>query len=405
MYKYFFMILIISYHVGAETRPDLSQNLSIQGFDKAQESEKVRQGHLLRSFVPTLSLELGQERFQSGKYTSRSNPYGMLEAKVNLFRGGRDVLESKNKNLEAQISTFNRDSAGREEISKIRKIQWQIIFNNSMIKLLQAERKENSEIKGQASVRAKTGVATRSDELEFTIHASELDEEIESLGHENQILKIGLLPLLGLSSADGLVFPESLEHEHNTDLLTLTYSSANHPQVEKLKAESESSEIQNQTLRRWWAPSLDLYGGYYLYTLRDRDYLAIRERDDRVVGLRLNFELFDGFKSSNQSTATYYQTESKRLMARHLERQTDAQFLMYQEDLKHTHEVMHYVEERISKSRDFLKITLKEYDRGVKNSLDALTAMQRYYRYEKQLIGKKKEYQIIKTDLLQILGQ
>ena len=91
-------------------------------------------------------------------------------------------------------------------------------------------------------------------------------------------------------------------------------------------------------------------------------------------------------------------------MARHIERQTDAQYIMYQEDMKHTHEVMHYIEDRIKKSKDYLRITLEEYDRGVKNSLDALTAMQRYYRYEKQYLEKKKEYQLIKADLMAIQG-
>jgi outer membrane protein TolC len=133
--------------------------------------------------------------------------------------------------------------------------------------------------------------------------------------------------------------------------------------------------------------------------------VAYNARDDRVIGLRLSFELFDGLKSQNQSTATEYQAESKRLMARHIERQTDAQFLMYQEDLKHTHEVMHYVEDRIKKSKNYLTATLQEYDRGVKNSLDALTAMQRYYGYEKEFLMRKKEYQTIKSDLLAILGE
>ena len=66
---------------------------------------------------------------------------------------------------------------------------------------------------------------------------------------------------------------------------------------------------------------------------------------------------------------------------------------------------MHYIEDRIKKSKDYLKATLDEYDRGVKNSLDALTAMQRYYRYEKQYLEKKKEYQVIKSDILALRGE
>jgi outer membrane protein TolC len=329
----------------------------------------------------------------------------MVEARFNLFRGGRDKIESGIRDLQAEIGKFSLDSAARDELNKVRKIQWLVIYNLELIKIVEREKIENSKLKDQAIRRARSGIATSSDTLEFMIYNSQLEETIESLNHENKILKIGLLPLLGVDSSESLSFSQSLEHEHDESVMKTTYSSIKNPQVKTLKAEYESFNLQKTSISRYWTPTFDIYGGYYQYTLRDRDYVAYGPRDDRVVGVRLTFELFDGLKSQNQSTATEYQAESKLLMARHLERQTDAQFLMYQEDLKHTHEVMHYVEDRIKKSKTYLTATLQEYDRGVKNSLDALTAMQRYYGYEKEFILRKKEYQIIKSDLLAILGE
>ena len=405
MYVLFSLIIFLLNSAFAQSDVPLHNNLSIQSYDKANESAEVKTGYLGRSFLPSLTFELGQEKFQTGRYKSYSNPYGMLEAKLNLFRGGRDNIESGIRDLQAQIGKYNLDSAGREELNKVRKIQWQIIYNLELIKIVERERIENSKLKEQAIRRARSGISTSSDTLEFMIYNSQLEETIESLNHENKILKIGLLPLLGLDSSESLSFPQSLEHEHDDIVMKKTYSSIKNPQVQTLNAEYESFNLQKKSINRYWTPRFDLYGGYYLYTLRDRDYMAYNARDDRVIGLRLSFELFDGLKSQNQSTATEYQAESKRLMARHIERQTDAQFLMYQEDLKHTHEVMHYVEDRIKKSKSYLAATLQEYDRGVKNSLDALTAMQRYYGYEKEFLLRKKEYQTIKSDLLAILGE
>jgi outer membrane protein len=405
MYVLFSLTIFLLSSVFAQSDVPLHNNLSIQSYDKANESAKIKTGYLGRSFLPSLTFELGQEKFQTGRYKTYSNPYGMLEAKLNLFRGGRDNIESGIRDLQAQIGKYNLDSAGREELNKVRKIQWQIVYNLELIKIVERERIENSKLKEQAIRRARSGISTSSDTLEFMIYNSQLEETIESLNHENKILKIGLLPLLGLDSSESLSFSQSLEHEHDDIVMKKTYSSIKNPQVQTLDAEYESFNLQKKSINRYWTPTFDLYGGYYLYTLRDRDYVAYNARDDRVIGLRLSFELFDGLKSQNQSTATEYQAESKRLMARHLERQTDAQFLMYQEDLKHTHEVMHYVEDRIKKSKNYLTATLQEYDRGVKNSLDALTAMQRYYGYEKEFLLRKKEYQTIKSDLLAILGE
>lgn len=383
----------------------VKKNLAIQSFGKTIESEEVRRGHLGRSFLPTLFLDLGQERFQTGKYPTRTEPYGFLEARFNLFRGGRDKIESNIRDLQAKIATFNKDVATRDELNKVRKLQYQIIYNNELIAILEKEVEDNANIKAQAIRRARSGVATQTDSLEFTIYQSELEESLESLRHENKILTIGLLPLLGLDTAEGLNLNGSIDHQHDDDLLAREMAFNKHPQVASLDAEYESLNYQKQSNNLWWTPSLDLYGGYYLYTLRDRDYLAIRERDDRVVGLRLTFELFDGLKSPTLAKSNYYQSEAKRLMARHAEKQNSARFIMLKEELKHTHEVMHYVLDRIKKSKNYLKLTINEYDRGVKNSLDALVAMQRYYNYEKQYLQKKKEYQLTKTDLLSLLGE
>lgn len=411
MYLMTFLFLLLTAHVAAATNDNLlfenvlKKNLAVHSFGKTKEAEEARKGYLGRSFYPILILELGQEKFQTGTYKSRSEPYGLIEARFNLFRGGRDEIESNIRDLNAQIAENNRNLALRGEINKIRKLQFQIMFNNELISILEKELEVNKRLKAGALQRAKSGITTRSDTLEFTIHESELMESIESLHHENKILYIGLKPLLGLGPEEELEFTAVLEHQHDDELIKKSYSFNKHPEVETLNAEFERLENQKKSSQRWWTPSLDLYGGYYLYTLRDRDYLAIREREDRVVGLRLTMELFDGRKGSTEATATSYQSESKRIMARHTEKQTEAKFIMLKEELMHTHEVMHYVLDRIKKSKDYLNLTMKEYDRGVKNSLDALTAMQRYYRFEKEYLEKKKEYQVIKADLLAIIGE
>ncbi len=382
----------------------MSQNLSLQSFDQNVEGENVKRGFLKRSFIPTLTLELGQEKFQTGKYQNYTNPYGMLEARINLFRGGRDKIESSLRDLNARIADYNRSSNVREKILEARKLQWKIVFNNAMMKILEDESLQNKKIREQAQRRARSGVATSSDTLEFNIYQSELDETVESLQHENYILSQGLVPLLNLNPNEQLEFPDEIEHEHDESFMTLSFDAAKHPDVVSLEAQHESMDLQKRSSQLWWTPKLDLYGGYYLYTLRDRDYLAIRQRDDRVIGAKISFDLFDA-RSVNQATAASYQAEAKRLEARYKEKETQAKYIMLREDLSHTHELMHYVEDRITKSKDYLKVTLQEYDRGVKNSLDALTAVQRYHKYLKQYLEKKRDYQMIKADILALRGE
>ncbi len=409
--KRVFWLLFLSGRLFAAAEDDFllrtvtSRNLYVLGQGKVSEGEAARRGFLRRSFLPSLTLEFGQEKFQTGPYRTYGNPYGMLEARMNLFRGGRDSLESAIRDASAKVAEHQRASALREQLNKARKTQWQIVYNDLLIEILEREKVQNSRIKAQAERRARSGVATRSDNLEFNIYESELNQELESLRHENKILMTGLLPLLGVDSAEDVVLADDIDHEHDDGLLARPFQAKSHPAVSGLESEHEAAQLQRKMAKRWWTPSLDVYGGYYMYTLRDRDYMAQDVRDDRVVGARVTFEMFDGLQAHNRATVAQYQAEAKRLQARHAEKSTAAQYVMLKEDLLHTHEVMHYIQDRIRKSSDYMRMTLDEYDRGIKNSLDALTAMQRHFRYEKQYLEKKKEYQLIKADILALRGE
>lgn len=384
---------------------ELTNNLAIQSVKKEQEASEAKEGHLGRSFLPHLLLVGGEEHFKVESIPSKTEPYGFLEARFNLFRGGKDNLASEIIQLKSGLSKTQTDLKTREELNKIRKIQYEIIFNNELISILEREKEENLKIRSQANRRASSGVSTRTDSLEFTIFDSELEETIESLKHENKILKIGLAPLVGIET-ENLKFPSVLDHQHDEKLLARVENFQNHPQVVSLKLENEIFQKEKSIDRRFWLPSVDVYGGhYYNFELINRDFRDRNRLDAQAIGVRLTIELFDGLESSVAATSNQYRAEAKRLMAKHSERQSEAKFNMLKEDLIHTHEVMHYVLDRIKKSKDYLRLTLKEYDRGVKNSLDALTAMQRYYRYEKDYLEKKKEYHVIKADLLALLGE
>ena len=111
---------------GVLSQKVMTDNLSVQGQNQSVESEKAKKGYLGRSFLPSVILEFGQERFQTGRYKEYGNPYGMLEARINLFRGGRDSIESEVRNLSVRIAEYNRTSTIREQLNKVRKLQWQI---------------------------------------------------------------------------------------------------------------------------------------------------------------------------------------------------------------------------------------------------------------------------------------
>ncbi len=119
--------------------------------------------------------------------------------------------------------------------------------------------------------------------------------------------------------------------------------------------------------------------------------------------MRLSVPLFDGLRSSSEAKALRLRAEGET--RRHDQRAlaADAAVRVAKEDLKHDHELVHFAEERIAKGKLYLGRTLEEYERGVKNSLDALGAAQRYLGYRRQYAERRRDYQLTKTGLLALM--
>ncbi len=83
----------------------------------------------------------------------------------------------------------------------------------------------------------------------------------------------------------------------------------------------------------------------------------------------------------------------------------DALLLNLKEKLKANHELIHAADETLEKGTQYFKRTLDEYARGVKNSVDVLSASQKHIEFRVRTIELKREYLNAKTELLGLLGK
>ncbi len=75
------------------------------------------------------------------------------------------------------------------------------------------------------------------------------------------------------------------------------------------------------------------------------------------------------------------------------------------EELKHIHELIHVAEKRIELGKAYLRGTIDEYNRGVKNAPDVLNSMQRYVSYQRRYIDLRRDYQVSKAGLQAVLEE
>lgn len=380
------------------------RNQAVSGATLQAESAKAREGALSRSFLPSATLDAGVERFQTGRYPQVTQPYGAAEARVNLFRGGRDYWnERRLESLSSAASAKSSDDLAFQ-VAEARRAYLKLVHARAMGAVVREAQTENQRLLERANRRIKRGLAAETDRLEFEIGASQLKEDGESYSHSELQLKLRLAALLGLPEGSEIETPLMLEHVHDEALLTTQFEPGSHREAVLLAAQGAAARAVSKAASLWWAPSLDAYAGKYLYTLRERDYLASNLRDDFAVGGKLSLRLFDG--GAERAEARAQRLEAAGTERKLAQRRADlrARVRVVEEDLKHDHELVHFAEERITMAGRYLNSTLDEYDRGVKNSLDVFAAAQRLLGYRRQLAERRRDYLITKVGLMQEHG-
>ena len=383
----------------------LERNQNIQGSQLTVQASEKRTGHLVRSYLPTLLFDAGGEHFQTGSYPIRTEPYAFLETRLNVFRGGKDALEENIRQSYVRLTHAQAQRTLIEELTDARKIFWHLIFQREIVQILKEALNENEKNLASAKRRTQRGLTSDTDQLDFEINRDVLNEEIGSLEHDVELTQIKLRSFFSWSDEKIIQTLNHIPHDHDEALLKMEIPAESNPEVSWMKANSEISLNQGNQANRWWTPSVDIYAGYYLYTLRDRDYVDITRRDDTIAGIRLSFPLFDGLQSKHLASALSLQSEALDMQARQKEKTIQARLKIAKEEIKHHHELTHVAESRIEMGVKYFQKTLSEYDRGIKNSPDVLGALQRKIVFRRRYAEIKRDYQSFKTDLLGLLNQ
>ncbi len=374
------------------------KNQNVAGAVLLKDASQAKTGHLLRSYLPSVRAFTGQETFQTGIYPTQTQPYGGIEANINIFRGGKDLLEENIRKSQAKASAAGLQRSFSTELLEARRLYWRIVANREILKTLAVSQQQNEKSLAMANRRISRGLSTETDRLDFQIHKSQLNEDIESTTHQTLLLQISLSAILGMDTNTNYKTDDFIPHIHDKELINKKLETELNPDYVTFKSSQESSAAQYTQASRWWIPSLDVYSTTQLYTLRERDYLTQQDRIDSAVGARLSLE-FDFYKVADAS-ALSLQAKAYEKQAQQKSKSVVAEAMVAKEDLKHEHELIHFSEDRVEQGKKYFSRTLDEYNRGVKNSIDVLSAAQRYLSFQKEYSERRRNYQLTKSAVL-----
>ena len=369
------------------------------------EASRNREGYLGRSYLPHVEVGGGAEYFRTGDYSSTGQPFADVTAKVNIFRSGKDGLEESIREYQTQIARAEADTTVLAELTKARRLYWTLVYQREIEGLIEDAMKRNSDSLASTQKRLSAGMGTDTDRIEFEIQKTNLEQDLARVKLEKRNSERKLNVLLGLDSETALLIDGRVPHEHTDRLINEALHIDQHRESRMLAAQKEVSDLSRQIDSRWWAPAIDVYASYGLFTLREKEFENLSDRKEAVVGARLSFNLFDGGISASEADSKRALARSFELKATQSKKELGIFFQGLKDELKLIHELIHGAEKNVDQARSYLSGTFSEYRRGLKNSPDVVGANLRYIDTVKRSAELRRDYQFARVELLEVLGR
>lgn len=364
------------------------------------DADQSRTGFLSRSFMPKVVGNVGYEKFQEGNF-SRGHTFFGLDGILNVYAGGADRAEDTSRNARYHLSRATLNQRQIEIAKDVAEAYLAATVAQARIETIRSLFEEAEKLQRSADRRVKSGISTNTDLLEFEIYKKKLNQEeisarVSSLQAKNTIARV-----LGFDRAgDSFKVSATIPHTHWNES-PISISEVTSWTEDLRKAATDFAYAESFRAASWWRPRVDLYSRYGMEPLSLRSGSADLTplETEFAYGIRLTIPIYDGLSGYRDASAQNVLAEADRLLARgnQLEQNANSQNLIL--ELEQNDTLLHSAIEVVELTKTYLKQTLNEYGRGVKNSVDALSALQRLKDAQYEVLDLEQRYATSRAQL------
>lgn len=386
------------------TFEDLAQivkekNENIEASRLHMEAQSERTGQTGRSFLPQLSATAGQEQYKKDSLpNSKSADYWKVEASVNLFKGGKDYLEGKVRNVTHDLSKIDYQIELKNELKEAQQAYWKIVSIKQLLTDTKEALQKNEQNYKAAKRRVGAGIATAADSVQFELYKISLTREITKLELEKDIALNQLSVALALNEHENIEvateYPKVESAANNK-----VSNSASYLVVNKQNRLEQIENLKSDQVSRWWWPKLDAYASYYLPSLSEDLADATAKEKQWMAGVKLTIDLGQGFEDHVEAKARRNEAKAFQNRAAHSIREGKALDHELRHDIQVLGDLIKNADSDTALAFKFLKLTEDEYNRGAKNGPDLLSATQTYFEFRQKRNEYYRDYLINQAEL------
>jgi outer membrane protein len=372
------------------------ENFRVRSSSQRLEAQENRLGHLGRSYLPEFQATLGREAFKLGLNSWDNQPHWGLGARINLYRGGQDALEESIREKAVIIEKTENESTYWSELTRARETYAELIYIEALKKLNEEESKLNQKNSASAFKRIQAGVATRTDQLEFEMHAIALQQDRARISSEDLRLQAELRTALNLAADSNIQFAPDAPHIHEWQSVLPKINPETQPLLVQARAIEEQQSLSSTQASRMSLPALDLVAGWEQLTSR-QELGSPADRRQASVGAQLSWSLGKAIEGRVESRSLALQSKASATELSHQSKALSESLSALWVRIGLIHDQIHEALKNVERGENYLASTLSEYSRGVKNSPDVLGATQRYIEFKRRHLELDRDFRIAKA--------
>lgn len=386
-------------------------NLAIQNnlqtrIEEAKLSEiKTKINREKSSYFPQLKGVIGTERrdSRSEPEINKNNFLAELRLDYDIYRFGE--TKNKIKSLETLYQFQDKFKKIKElEIKRlIKKEYYQYIYLREKLNLLKEEVIYNQDLRKKVTRKQKQGLVGKADGLEIEMREASLKLKILRFSEELKHTEDHIRRICYIDHDDAFQIQGQLPYEHfsfNFDDLTKAAKNSN-SDSQRISARIEALNQKLAASKSKSLPNLRLAASYGLMRLDEQ------ETDNSLeghIGLFLVIPIFDGGYNKSYRDEVKAQLVVKRLERNNFYNKLDIDLHHGYEALLNLQKQVDLAQLNIKHCKNYFNNVMQEYRRGIKNSLDLVSARDRLLNFRLDLLSAKKGYQLAKVKLEEVSG-
>lgn len=365
------------------------------------DERRARLGAMNSPFYPHLGVAVGTNS-EVNDQSRESEPIAYVYANYNLFNGFKDSRNSSISQIEVEKAELEYE---RETILAQIDVEQSFnayLFAKEAIALRTQALETNRELAETAQKRRRAGAASEADVIEFELRESILRSELVAFEQDLEDSRLALIKAMGRPDQD--IEPQGiLEHQHLTGSLAeyLSKLQERAPAIQQSKKDLQIAEKQADQWQVGWFPKIDLEARSGKLELLDDPVNSKRTTEFLLLA---KMDIFSGLATTyerRQGSALKIQTEQKH---RSILGKAEGDLKRHYSRILTIQKSVDLEDKNVARAGRYYQTVLREYNAGVKNSIDLKSAAEMVYETSLKRLRYRHAFLMERGEMERLLG-